>query len=266
MEEKINYEKNIYLKQLIFELLKKAKMFILIGIIFAILIIGFKYITSGTTIADDTRITYQPTTDYLGTASIFLGSKSSTSTSTAAQTYLTGYEMLEGAINKLNLDLTYEQLKSMINLNSSTDTMIIINVTGSEEKLVQDITDYIATTGSANLITKLSDSAVVMLEPAFTVYREYNAEIPSTVHSIPKLLKELTIYAIIGFVLGVFIAAAIYLFIYMTDDAIKDEKDAYVYLGIPILGTVSIIKGTKKQVEKEKRKRKLRLSQYSEQL
>ncbi len=266
MEQKSNYEKEIDIKQLIFELLKRVKLLFLAGVIVAVFFAGYKYITSGSSMAEDTQINYQPTTDYLGSASLFLGNESTAITSTTARTYLTGNEMLEGAIDKLKLNLTYEQVKSMINLNNSTDAMIMINVTGSEEKLVQDITNYIATTGSTNLVVKLTNSSVALLEPALTIHREYNIEIPVTVHNYPKLIKELLKYAIIGFILGVFIVATIYIVIYMIDSTIKDEKDAYSYLGIPVLGTVSSIKGTKKQVEKGKRKKKLRLTQYSEQL
>lgn len=266
MGQKNVYEKEVDIKQCIQMLIHKAIKIILVGILMAVIITGYKYITSGSAMGEDTQITYQPTTDYLGSASIFLGSESTAITSTTARTYLTGYEMLEGAIDKLNLNLTYEQLKSMINLNNSTDSMIIVNVTGAEEKLVQDIIDYLATIGSDNLIIKLTNPEVTLLEPAFTIYREYNVEIPKTVHSIPKLMKELIKSAIIGFVFGIFLAAVIYLIILMIDDTIKDEKDAYSYLEVPILGSVSIIKSTEQQVEMGKRKKQLRLTQYSEQL
>jgi uncharacterized membrane protein len=48
----------------------------------------------------------------------------------------------------------------------------------------------------------------------------------------------------------------------MFSNTIKSSKEVKMYLGIPVLGTVPIIHGTRKSTESWKRKKQLRLSQY----
>lgn len=67
---------------------------------------------------------------------------------------------------------------------------------------------------------------------------------------------------IIGAFLGGFCVLGIYIILFLTDTTIKDEKDVASQLGLPLLGTIPAVNGSKKAVRSEKRNKKLRFAQY----
>jgi capsular polysaccharide biosynthesis protein len=263
MEQQGYYEKEIELGQLIRAVLRKSGKILIVGILFAVLIAGYKFITADSTVTNQEQITYSPVIDYIGRAKIFLGSDTDTATAEAIRSYLTGNDVIQNVIGETETDLNYYNIFNLINLANSTDTMILITVVGTDEALVQNITDALATIGSEKISEKFNKDDVIVLEPAYTEIRQYNAEVKSFVKNNSLLIKSVIKYAIIGFVLGAFLAAGIYLLIIMTDSSIKDEKDIEGYLGLPVIGKIPAIKGTKKLIDKGKSKKKLRLTQYS---
>ncbi len=262
MEHKYAYEKEINVKQCVFMLLQKKSKIILVGILLSVLIIGYKYITSGSSMSEETQVKTVPSKDYLGMAKIYLGYESRPILSESIKSYLSGNEMLEGAIKELNLDITAQELYRMISFQNSTDFMVRINVTGSDEEMVQSITEYLATVGSSKIRDKLVDQEAILLEPAFTRPKG-NVEVAVKAFSIKKLIMELVKYAVIGFVLGAFLTCGVYLTLFMLDTTIKEKRDVEGYLGVPVLGAITVVKGTNKEVEKGKRNKKDRLTQYS---
>jgi capsular polysaccharide biosynthesis protein len=85
----------------------------------------------------------------------------------------------------------------------------------------------------------------------------------SAVNSLSNIFKRLLKYSVIGFILGALLAAGIYIILFMVNNTIKEEQDVEGYLGLPVLGRIPSIKGTRKLVEKGRRNKKLRLTQYS---
>lgn len=261
MEHNDRIEQEFDLVRLFLELWRKKGKIILIGLVMTVLIVGYKYITADATLSQETQITYQPITDYAGTAKIFLGSETDTATAEAVRTFLTGNNVLQSVINDLDLEEDYNNLFNKISLVNSTDTIVMITVVGDDEAIVQNITNSLATIGSQKIADNFKNENVMILEPAYTVMRQYNAEVPTVVTSYIKLIKELIKYAAIGFILGAFLAASAYLFLFMMDSTIKDEKDVEGYLGVQVLAAIPVMDGTKKQVAKDN-KRNRRLSQY----
>lgn len=267
MEQHVSYEREINLEQLVHAVLRKIKIIILAGLFFAILVAGYRYITAGSSMGNQEQVTYQPVTDYIGRANIYLGSAMDAATAEAMRTYLTGNEVIQSVISELNLNseqiLTYWNVYNMINLQNSTDTMIMITVAGPEEVLVQDVTDLLSTIGAQKLSEKFNKDGIILLEPAYTEQRFYNNEVKSIVKNTGLIIKELVKYIVIGFVLGVFLCSGLYMFLFIIDSSIKDEKDIAGHLGIPVLGKIPVIRGTNESVRKSLKKKKHRLTQYA---
>lgn len=269
MVQQGEYEREVDLGQLILSLLKKSKNIFLAGMIFALLITVLKFITIDPSITNQEKVSYYTATDYVGRAKIFLGSDTDTATSEAIRSYFTGNDVIQNVIgnmdyNEEEFEITYLSIYSHISTQYSTDSMIVLSYVGTEEAMVQEITDLLATIGSKKISEKFNKDAVMILEPAYTEIREYKAEVKEVVTNNTLLIKHLVKYVAIGFVLGSFIAAGVYLLLFMFDTSIKDEKDVIGYLGVPVLGKIPVIKETKKIVEKDKAHRSGRLNQYVE--
>lgn len=67
---------------------------------------------------------------------------------------------------------------------------------------------------------------------------------------------------VIGGIMGLFLVAAVYVVLFLIDTTLKTEQDLALILELPILGTVPVIEGKKKDVRKGKHHRKLRYMQY----
>jgi capsular polysaccharide biosynthesis protein len=67
---------------------------------------------------------------------------------------------------------------------------------------------------------------------------------------------------VIGAFLGGFCVLGVYVILFLTDTTIKDEKDVASQLGLPLLGTIPAVNGSKKKIRAEKRNKKSRFAQY----
>lgn len=76
------------------------------------------------------------------------------------------------------------------------------------------------------------------------------------------MVKNAVKYAVIGGVLGAFLAAAVILFLFMINTSIRDEKDVQLYLKLPVLSEIPVISGKEATVKRDKLKKKERLNQY----
>lgn len=256
---KNKYEREIYVHQILNGLFKRFKSILIIGLVMAGILVSFKYITAGTNLKQQTQIKYRPVIDYLGTTKIFMGKEMDTNTAEAIRTYLIGYNVIQSVIDELELDIEYETLINSISLNGSTDTITVITVVGNDKDEVQLITESIANIGCNKVVDKFNDKDIIILEPAYTVEREYNVEVSKLVISYKNLLTALLKYAIIGFFLGVLAAASIYTIIFLIDPTIQTDKDIEGYLDVPVLAIIPVIEGTEKSVDKIKRKNRWRL-------
>ena len=180
------------------------------------------------------------TPQYESTTKIYVLSKqdSNTLTNQDMQTSLSltkDYEELiksrtvtEGVIAQLNLDLTSEELLQKMSVESQTDTRII-------SISIRDEDPYTA----SQIANAVREVAAGHIQKAVNVVD--TANIPDEKAS-PSLARN----GVIGGVLGVVIAAAIILLVYLLNDTVKTQEDVEKYLNLSVLGTIPLMDTEKK--------------------
>ncbi|MGN1377018.1 MAG: YveK family protein [Dorea sp.] len=144
--------------------------------------------------------------------------------------------VLEKVISVLNLDMSTDELAGNISVETPTDTRILsISVENANPKEAKEIADALRETVS-NQITK-----IMHVESVETIE---DGNLP-TKPSSPNLKKNM----ILGGVLGVFLAFAIFLWGFIRDDSIKTPDDVEQYLGLNVLTSIPI-RGKIKKVKK----------------
>ena len=128
---------------------------------------------------------------------------------------VTSRYVIEGVINDLKLDETYESLVKRVSASNATDTRIIaITVTDLAAKHITEVMDIEA----VNVV----DQANLPDEPISP--------------SIPK-------WTIIGVLVGIVISAAVIIIQHLLDDTIKTSEDIERYLGLSTLALIPVNEG-----------------------
>lgn len=150
--------------------------------------------------------------------------------------------VIEEVIQKLNLELSYDDLKRKINVSSPNDTRIVaITVTDTDPVIAMSIANAIRESASTHISNVMDIDAVNIVE---------TANMPTK-----KAFPSYTKYTVFGGILGGLIICLIFLIEYLMDDRIKTSEDVERYLGISTLGTIPIIESDAEgQTTKRKRK------------
>lgn len=185
------------------------------------------------------------TPQYESTTKIYVLSKqdSNTLTNQDMQTSLSltkDYEELiksrtvtEGVIAQLNLDLTSEELLQKMSVESQTDTRIIsISIRDEDPYTASQIANAVREVAAGHIQKVMDIEAVNVVD---------TANIPDEKAS-PSLARN----GVIGGVLGVVIAAAIILLVYLLNDTVKTQEDVEKYLNLSVLGTIPLMDTEKK--------------------
>lgn len=133
--------------------------------------------------------------------------------------------VLDPVIDKLNLDMTYEQLSGKVSVSPVKDTQIIkISVDDTNPSRARDIANQIPKvfTGEAKRITKANSVEVVD-----------EAILPQNPIK-PNKMMNVAIAAVLGVMIGLFV---VFILEYM-DNKIKSPQDIERHLGLPILGVI----------------------------
>lgn len=139
----------------------------------------------------------------------------------------------EGVIAQLGLNTTHEKLLKKLTVDTPDDTRVIsITVKDSDPYVARDIANTIRDVSANHIQTVMDIEAVNVVE---------QANIP-TKKASPSLAKN----GLIGGVLGVFLALAIVLVIYFSNDTIKTPEDVERYLGLSVLGNIPLTDMRKK--------------------
>lgn len=135
--------------------------------------------------------------------------------------------VLNQVIEKLNLDLTYKKLNSMVSVGEITDTSIIsIKVTDEDNELACSIANEIADVFASEIVS------IYKIENISTIDKAEVSEIPSSAST----LKIVSIGTLLGAVLSVMIIFISFYF----DNTIKDEEKIESITNLPVIGVVPI--------------------------
>ena len=136
-----------------------------------------------------------------------------------------GRTTLNGVINNLELNTTYEGLASMVSSSSSEDSRIItISVSHPNPIEAQRINDAICVEAEKVIYNTVEADLVNISE---------KAHLPSSPYS-PSMTKNV----MIGFLAGAFLMSALLLLIFIVDDKIKTPVDIENHLGLSTLGVI----------------------------
>lgn len=146
-------------------------------------------------------------------------------------------------IENLGLDITYEGLVGIIDISNPSNTRILeIKAEYPDPLIAKQIVDEFSKVSSTQ-IAKIMDTQ----EPSI-VEEGYASPNPSS----PNVKKN----AVIGGLIGGFIAAGIIIVLHLMDDTLKTAEDVEKYLGMSTLGLIPIEAGNSKQTELDKKRRK----------
>ena len=133
--------------------------------------------------------------------------------------------VLEGVIAQLNLDMTYKEMLNKVSVETSSDSRIVsISVTDEDPYTASEIANAVRDMAAEHIQSVMDIEAVNVVD---------TANIPNEKAS-PSLAKN----GVIGGLLGVIIAMAAVIIIYLTNDTIKVEEDVERYLGLSVLGSI----------------------------
>ena len=145
------------------------------------------------------------------------------------------HSILNQVINNLNLNMTTDELKKMVNITTEDDTEIIrISVNGTDKEIAKDVANEIAKVFSNDVARYYSIKNVAIVDYAEVSNNPYNI----------SLLKTVVLAMLIGVVLS---CAVIFVMFYF-DTTIKSTDEIETKIGLPTLGVVPL-----KYMPKEKK-------------
>ena len=142
--------------------------------------------------------------------------------------------VIDQVIENLDLDMTYEQFLSRLELTNPSDTrMITITFTDEDPEMAKKAADEVAKVSKARVKEIMNTQEPTIAEEGYVPER------PSS----PSTMKNVVMAGL----LGVLLAMAVIVVIYLMDDTIKSSDDIEKYLGLTTLGVIPIESKKKKQ-------------------
>lgn len=159
---------------------------------------------------------------------------------------ITNTAILIPVINKLNLDVTPEELAKQISVSNENDSKVVnISVLDSNPKHAVEISNTISEVFKEKVPELMSVDNISILSKAKL------SENPIPIK--PNKILNIIIAVVIGLILGVSIA----ILLEILDTTIKSEKDIEEHYGIPVIGVVGLI-GEKKEKKLPLKSRRVR--------
>lgn len=165
-------------------------------------------------------------------------------TSTLLQPYISLIEsnkVLKEVINNLSLDMTEEELGSMLTVAEENSAMLSITVSSEDAEFAEKI---------ATEVTN------VFVEQAKEIFNIENvniidtAEVANEPYNINHL-KDLIVFAM-G---GIFLSSVLVFIFYISDTTVKEEEDIENEIGLPVLGSIPVfdkkLENNKKDLDKK---------------
>ena len=178
-----------------------------------------------------------------------------TSSDLQSSTYLTKDYMemirsrtvIEAVIADLNLNSTYEDVLGQIDVSAASDTRVIaISVTDKDPYEARDIANAVRNAAAAHIQSVMNTEAVTVVD---------EANIP-TKKSSPSTIKNVEVAGGVG----LFLALAVCVVLYLMNDKVTTAEDVERYLGLSVLASMPLEeeevrrKKARKKLEKKKRR------------
>lgn len=192
------------------------------------------------------------TPQYRATSTIYILSRSTSITSLADlqigsnlaadfEIIATTRELIERVIGTLGIDMTYDDLRKEISVTNPTDShMLRVSVTDPDPERAALISNALADELREEIAEIMNTDRPSAVEKAV---------VPETRFS-PSVSRNV----IIGAVVGIILALAIIIIMYMSDDTIKTADDVRKYLGLDTLASFPLIKGQEAASKKKHKK------------
>lgn len=176
---------------------------------------------------------------YKSYTTVILGSNATSSSQTITQTditinrnlvdtyaqIVTSRRVLDQVINELNLDISYESLKSKISVSAVNNTEIIkINAEDNDAIKAKNIANITANYFKKEIVDLYNMNNVNILDEAIQEKNPYNINIT----------KQIIVYFMIGLILAIGIVFVVFYF----DRTIKSAEQVEQKIKLPILGSV----------------------------
>lgn len=226
-----NDEMEIDLREIFFLLLGKLWIIILSAIVGGICFLAYTYAFINPIYQSESMIyILTKTTSLTSLADLQVG----TQLTNDYVVFIKSRPVLDKVIDNLDLELSYQQLESKIQINNPNNTRILELIVSDEDpamaqKIVNELTD----------VACERVAAVMNTEAPSIVDYGHIAQRPSS----PSKAKN----AIMGAMLAAFIAIAIIVILYLMNDSINTSEDVEKYLGLNTLGTIPLEEGTSKK-------------------
>lgn len=158
---------------------------------------------------------------------------------------ITGRTVLSTVIKNLNLDDTYEELKTRVTIENPTDTRVIrISVNDTDFDESKKIADEIADVSSAYIADNMDQAQPKKIQNAYASKKPVNNNI----------FKN----TLIGAILGLLASAAIATFGYLVDDTVANADEMEKRTGLKVLASLPLDEteydGAKKSRKKKNKK------------
>ena len=178
-----------------------------------------------------------------------------TSSDLQSSTYLTKDYMemirsrtvIEAVIADLNLNSTYEDVLGQIDVSAASDTRVIaISVTDKDPYEARDIANAVRNAAAAHIQSVMNTEAVTVVD---------EANIP-TKKSSPSTIKNVEVAGGVG----LFLALAVCVVLYLMNDKVTTAEDVERYLGLSVLAPMPLeeeeVRRKKARKKPEKKKRR----------
>ena len=178
-----------------------------------------------------------------------------TSSDLQSSTYLTKDYMemirsrtvIEAFIADLNMNTTYEDVLGQIDVSAASDTRVIaISVTDKDPYEARDIANAVRNAAAAHIQSVMNTEAVTVVD---------EANIP-TKKSSPSTIKNVEVAGGVG----LFLALAVCVVLYLMNDKVTTAEDVERYLGLSVLASMPLeeeeVRRKKARKKPEKKKRR----------
>ena len=138
-----------------------------------------------------------------------------------------GRPILDQVIENLSLDMTYKELKEMLNFrNPSSSRIIEITVTHPEPETAKAIADEIADVAAAYIEKRMDQDKPSVLQYGYVANEPVSPSVPKN--------------SVIGAFVGAFLAIAIIVITYLMNDTIMTPDDMERKVGLKVLASLPL--------------------------